>query len=137
MVNKLLRESGAAGEVQQESEEDADEWAGIPDAPDLNIVDNEEEYIDEDRYTTVTVESVNISRDGLEKPKTQAEVEEEEQRKRTSKEAADEAKRQELLKKQQRKKKEPKFRYETKFERQLTNRKQIAKKRAKRPAAEE
>ncbi|GFP55155.1 ribosomal RNA-processing protein 17 [Trichoderma asperellum] len=82
-VNKLLRESGAieddATEQQSQSDEEANEgeWDGFPDRPNLDIVDHEEEYIDEDRYTTVTVESVSISRDGLERPeKPQEEAEE-------------------------------------------------------------
>ncbi|KOS17890.1 Ribosomal RNA-processing protein 17 [Escovopsis weberi] len=69
-VNKLLQESGAvAPEDDGEDEETAEEeWGGFPDQPDTDIVDQEDEYIDEDRYTTVTVESVSVSRDGLEKP---------------------------------------------------------------------
>lgn len=31
------------------------------------MVDNEVEFVDEDRYTTVTVEAVQVSRDGLHK----------------------------------------------------------------------
>lgn len=41
-------------------------WEGIPDTvPDP--VDHEDEYVDEDKYTTVTVEEVDISRDGMQK----------------------------------------------------------------------
>ncbi|UKZ83637.1 hypothetical protein TrVFT333_011446 [Trichoderma virens FT-333] len=85
-VNKLLRESGAievdSADEQSGSDQEANEgeWAGFPDRPNLDIVDHEEEYIDEDRYTTVTVESVSISRDGLERPeKPQEKAEEDEE----------------------------------------------------------
>ena len=62
---------------------EAEEWNGIPDsvpiseitpmngatptkatAPDI---DYQDEYIDEDKYTTVTVEAVEVSREGLQK----------------------------------------------------------------------
>lgn len=51
--------------------EDSDEGGDKADAISLNSiedtheVDRHEEYIDEDRYTTVTVEAVDITRDGL------------------------------------------------------------------------
>ena len=64
--------------VEQESEETSSaseengqtEWSGIPETPE---VDHEAEYIDEDRYTTVTVEAMDFSRDGLHKAEEQAE----------------------------------------------------------------
>ncbi|KAF2962993.1 hypothetical protein GQX73_g10588 [Xylaria multiplex] len=73
-VNEALKQAAQAGyikgddddeeeeEEEGESSEDgaAEEWGGFRDA-----VDHEEEYVDEDRYTTVTVESVSVSRDGL------------------------------------------------------------------------
>jgi ribosomal RNA-processing protein 17 len=134
-VNRLLRESGAIqddtteqqsqlGEVVNEGE-----WDGFPDRPNLDIVDHEEEYIDEDRYTTVTVESVSISRDGLEKPeKPQEKAEEEDQDEEADKVDQDKSadKGPARLKK-----KKPKFRYESKIERQLAGRKQKAKSSAK------
>lgn len=122
-VNKLLRESNAAGteDLEEESEEeDADEWGGFPDRPNLDIVDHEEEYIDEDRYTTVTVESVLVSRDGLEKPVIDASDDEKE-----SSEKAPESNTQKETR--QPKKKKQKFRYESKFDRQITSRMQRAK----------
>jgi ribosomal RNA-processing protein 17 len=47
------------------SEEEV-EWEGIAD--ELPVVDHEEEYVDEDKYTTVTVEEVEVSKAGLLKP---------------------------------------------------------------------
>ncbi|CAM1508502.1 Fc.00g053500.m01.CDS01 [Cosmosporella sp. VM-42] len=124
-VNKLLRESLGAGNIKQDSEEEsAEEWDGFPDQPDLELVDHEEEYIDEDRYTTVTVESVAVSRDGLFKPTLEDdddEVKKPEQEEETKPAGSSHPP----------KKKKKKFRYETKIERQLTERKAKAK-RAKR-----
>ncbi|VUC37826.1 unnamed protein product [Clonostachys rosea] len=122
MVNKLLRESGAAGAVENEDDSEDDEedgWGGFPDRPNLDIVDHEEEYIDEDRYTTVTVESVSVSRDGLEKPVLDEPTKEEEPEEKVEPKPET---------KQPAKKKKPKFRYENKFDRQLAERKHRAKK---------
>ncbi|PFH61958.1 hypothetical protein XA68_15720 [Ophiocordyceps unilateralis] len=66
-VNRMLRECGA---VTDPVEMASDEWDGFPDKPNLDTVGHEEEYIDEDRYTTVTVETVTISRDGLDTAQT-------------------------------------------------------------------
>lgn len=130
-VNKLLRESGAVTSQvgEDDSEEDvADQWNGFPDEPDLEIVDHEEEYVDEDRYTTVKIESVAVSRDGLCKPdQFENEAEEEARRKR---EAAEKAEAEAKLQKSSRpKKKRKKFTYESKAERQLTDRKRKMKSR--------
>lgn len=46
------------------------EWSGIPEPPE---VDHEAEYIDEDRYTTVTVEAMDLSRDRMREVKKEAE----------------------------------------------------------------
>ncbi|ERS98634.1 hypothetical protein HMPREF1624_05421 [Sporothrix schenckii ATCC 58251] len=71
-VNEALRQARLAGgeEVTDEEEEgDDEEWQGFsgdeetPTAPEF--VDHEEEYIDEDKYTTVTVEAVDIDREGM------------------------------------------------------------------------
>jgi ribosomal RNA-processing protein 17 len=97
----------------------------VPEAP----IDLEEEYIDEDRYTTVTVEAVSVDRDGLHKPELQQsseDEEDEEKEERTEKQAEDkkgDAKRP----KHPPKKKKQKFRYENKFERAIEVRKQRAK----------
>ncbi|KAJ4856357.1 nucleolar protein 12 domain-containing protein [Trichoderma afarasin] len=131
-VNKLLRESGAievdSADEQSGSGEEANEgeWTGFPDRPNLDIVDHEEEYIDEDRYTTVTVESVSISRDGLERPEKPQEQTEGGQEQETEKADQDKPKAKEWPKK-----KKQKFRYESKFDRQLTERRQKAKSKAK------
>ncbi|KAG5929404.1 hypothetical protein E4U42_005976 [Claviceps africana] len=128
-VNRMLRESGAVLADVDEGDEgddgagsdDADEWDGFPDKPDLDIIDHEEEYVDEDRYTTVTVESVSVSRDGLNRPGIDDEAEEQARKRRAEAQGQEaEAKDKKPL---WQKKKKKKFRYETKLERQLTDKK--------------
>ncbi len=112
----------------QTTEGDSDEeWGGLSDnevseAP----IDMEEEYIDEDRYTTVTVEAVSVDREGLHKPATAEDIEE-----KAAKHAArledEEAKKESEKKKEWPKKKKKTFHYETKDERRITERKQRAK----------
>ncbi|KAF5228986.1 hypothetical protein FANTH_14357 [Fusarium anthophilum] len=126
-VNRLLKESEAAGAVEQESDEEDGEWDGFPDQPELDIVDHEEEYIDEDRYTTVTVESVSVTRDGLHKPQVDDKDNEEDKKVEEPKDDQKAKSRREP-----KKKKKKKFRYETKFERQLTDKKQRIKKAKRR-----
>lgn len=126
MVNKLLQESGAAGAHEEEegSSEDGEAWEGFPDRPELEMLDHEEEYIDEDRYTTVTVESVNVSRDGFEKPVMHDSEDEKDEAKAETEKPAAPAAREESRPSKPKKKK---FRYENKFERRLTDSKQRAK----------
>jgi len=124
MVNKMLEESGAAGaEGQGDDSEEADAWEGFPDRPDLEMIDHEEEYIDEDRYTTVTVESVNVSRDGFEKPV----IHDSEDEDQAKDEGEPKTSAEQTKEKRPPKPKKKKFRYETKFERKLTDSKQRAK----------
>lgn len=65
-VNAMLREAnGTVPELEEEqSGSDMEEWNGVAEPPD---VDHEAEYIDEDRYTTVTVEAINVSKEGIHK----------------------------------------------------------------------
>jgi ribosomal RNA-processing protein 17 len=50
---------------------DDEDWEGIKDVEPVieavEPVDHEEEYVDEDRYTVVTVEAVDVTKDGLSK----------------------------------------------------------------------
>ena len=128
-VNRMLKGSAAAGAIEEEEllEEngESEAWEGFPDQADLGLVGEEEEYLDEDRFTTVTVESVSISRDGLEKSAIRETEEPEHSTPKTDDgDTAPDAS-------QAPKKKKKKFRYETKFERQLGQNKQRIK-RAKR-----
>jgi len=138
-IKSILREAERAGNLDAEDATDSEDngeeevegkdgWSGIEDPVTTNddIIDHEDEYIDEDRFTTVTVESVTVSKDGLAKPT--AEDSDEENTKR-SREAA--SARETKDKARPPKKKKPKFRYETKIERQIGRRKQSAKRHNK------
>ncbi|KAI1367408.1 nucleolar protein 12-domain-containing protein [Xylaria arbuscula] len=129
-VNDALQQAAQAGYIDSEGDESSDdsaeEWGGFEDTSgQQNAIDHEEEYIDEDRYTTVTVESVHVSKDGLtsSRPDEEDSAEEEEKEKKTtiepekSRDGNNGAP----------KKKKQKFRYETKLERKITNIKQKAK----------
>lgn len=68
-VNDALRAARLAGGEEVTDDEDEDEWKGLDESPAKEakpeFVDHEEEYIDEDKYTTVTVEAVDVDREGM------------------------------------------------------------------------
>lgn len=127
--------------------EDA-EWNGIQDEQADAVVDREDEYVDEDKYTTVTVETVDVGRGGLTKRKAPDDDDDdedeasgdgesggEEQQKGAAAAAArtKDGKRawtKEKPKTDKPKKKKKKFRYESKCDRKVTQAKVKAKKRA-------
>jgi ribosomal RNA-processing protein 17 len=152
-----LKQAAQAGYIESEEEEDgasdddgdtAEEWGGFQDNNPVvqqqgDLVDHEEEYIDEDRFTTVTVESVNISKDGLtsSRPDEDGESEGEDEGREVVEENNSDQKIQPEQKKRRSdkdghgtpmKKKKQKFRYETKLERQITTIKQKAKNKRRR-----
>lgn len=92
-------------------------------------MDHEEEYIDEDLYTTVKVEAVSVDRDGLHNKAEleAADGEEDEDRLKQLKQGAG-AEAAKKGKRDEPKRKKKKFRYESKLQRSLTNRKNKAKK---------
>ena len=129
-MNQMLVESGAIDpeDAEEDSQgEGSDEWDGFPDQPNLEMVDHEEEYIDEDRYTTVTVESVSVSRDGFEKPVVRGAAGDDEEADE-GKDGQDGATDTSKTKDMRPKKTKKKFRYESKLDRKLTERKQRMKK---------
>ena len=66
-VNSMIREADIALDSSKEGDVDEEEpWDGIKDIHDP-LVDHEDEYMDEDRFTTVTVEAVDVSKDGLQR----------------------------------------------------------------------
>ncbi|KAF2098984.1 hypothetical protein NA57DRAFT_76219 [Rhizodiscina lignyota] len=79
----LKRVNGEEAGSREDSEDPNDksdggsneEWSGILDepAPEVQSLDHEDEYIDEDKYTTVTVEAVDISKEGFTKADEDAE----------------------------------------------------------------
>ncbi|KAL4974188.1 nucleolar protein 12-domain-containing protein [Aspergillus desertorum] len=116
-LNEENESGDEAGNVSSGDQEE-DEWDGFEEPP---AVDYEAEYIDEDKYTTVTVEEMDPSKDGLlhsdenssdERPKEQPEPSADATSTENSK-----AKKQPDNKL---KKKKRKFRYETKDERKIT-----------------
>ena len=61
----MLRPPAATDDEDgEESADSEEEWSGITD-PDPPPIDHEAEYIDEEKYTTVTVESMDVSKEGL------------------------------------------------------------------------
>lgn len=129
-VRKILDEARDAGTGVLPQESSEDEWDGLSDNGAVEApIDLEEEYIDEDRYTTVTVEAVSVDRDGLHKPLPEPESDPEEDAAKLDKqegERTEEMSKRQATKEKPKKKKKP-FRYESKFDRQLTERKQRAK----------
>ncbi|KAI0885246.1 nucleolar protein 12-domain-containing protein [Annulohypoxylon maeteangense] len=131
-VNAILKEAQQAGYVGEETAEDeAEEWGGFQDTLAPEPIDHEEEYIDEERYTTVTIESVNVSKDGLTSSRPEESSGEEDEDDAARRDSQHPPGSQEKTRPP--KKKKPKFRYETKSERQLSQRKQKASKSRKKP----
>ena len=66
-VNSIIREQTEvkSDSSEPETENQAEHWEGIAE----EAVDHEDEYIDDDRFTTVTIEAVDVSKDGLHKVK--------------------------------------------------------------------
>lgn len=106
---------------QNESDDEDREWGGFEEPP---AVDYEAEYVDEDKYTTVTVEEMDPSREGLLKSAKTESDEDEDEDKRTKKEEADHdstapTKKRKTKPTDKPKKKTKKFRYESKEDRKL------------------
>lgn len=132
-VNNALKQAAQAGYIESDKdessdEETVDEWGGFQDAPaQQDLIDHEEEYVDEDRFTTVTVESVNVSKDGLTSSRPDEEESAEERGADKDTQAQPERMGRETDQHGTKKKKKQKFRYETKLERQITTIKQKAR----------
>ncbi|KAI1355053.1 nucleolar protein 12-domain-containing protein [Xylaria sp. FL0043] len=132
-VNEALKLAAQAGYIESEEgdssgDDTAEEWTGFQDTSgQQDTVDHEEEYVDEDRYTTVTVESVNVSKDGLTSSRPDEEESAEEEEEKIDKGIEAQTEKKSDKNRTADKKKKRKFRYETKLERQITNIKQKAK----------
>ena len=135
-VNATLRDQE---DVESESEglEGGEEWGGIEE---VEEIDREEEYVDEDKYATVTVEAVDVSKDGMKRARDGDEGGEQDEGANTTSrpgEAQEEKagagrsshKGSDLKAKKKPKKK--KFRYESKAERKLTRHKERSGSKAK------
>jgi ribosomal RNA-processing protein 17 len=120
-VNRLLQDMEEPTSLGFDEEED---WGGIQDdEPIVEPVDHEEEYVDEDKYTVVTVEEVDITKEGISKVGG-----EESETEQAPKLVQTEERAKKVWPKKVRKKK---FTYETKTERKLTRGKQKAGNKAK------
>lgn len=64
---------GLTGPIDS-SDESGEEWEGIDEVP---VIDREDEYVDEEKYTTVTVEEVGITREGFTRPEDSDDEEDE------------------------------------------------------------
>ncbi|KAF7514159.1 hypothetical protein GJ744_004484 [Endocarpon pusillum] len=134
-INALLKPVDASSEAASSANEPdtEQEWDGIMEPPEI---DHEAEYIDEDRYTTVIVEAMDLSRKGLHK------VEEAEEHSDRSKDGKADAVKCSLEQRQGKRKwtkekprkdsqaskrKRKKFRYENKTERKMTRLKEKSK----------
>ncbi|KAH8804565.1 nucleolar protein 12-domain-containing protein [Xylogone sp. PMI_703] len=131
-VNAALKAT-TPGMASDEENEDEEGWNGIEENEDNSaapeLLDHEEEYIDEDKYTTVTVEEVDIDKNGIHKVADEEDDSDEDHKEtEVSKPSGKEAAAKKIWPKKQKKKK---FRYETKLERKLTLAKQKASKKAK------
>ena len=121
LIEENENESNDSGNEDDEGE--GEEWEGFAEPP---AVDYEAEYIDEDKYTTVTVEEMDPSREGLLKYGKQddkSDQDEDKKAQQTPEDANSNApkKRPQTDKP---KKKKKKFRYESKEERKLNQAKQ-------------
>ena len=137
-VNALLKKAngelseeaeGEEDEVVDEKEED-EEWTGFEEPVEIN----RKEYIDEDKYTTVTVETVDISKSGFSKPEEAGSEEDSEGGREATVGSKSQASNKRVWTKEKPskdrpKKKKKKFRYESKADRKVTKLKERSKNR--------
>ena len=131
-VNALLANANTDYDTFKEDGDDG-EWGGISDEVDaapVDPIDHEEEYIDEDKYTTVTIEEVDVDKDGIhtlaeeERAALAAKKRAEAAAKKAEEERANKEKQRKVWPKKEKKKP---FRYESKIERKLGRAKQKSK----------
>lgn len=135
-VNAMLRRPNEDTGSQSDSAQGKDDqWDGIAEPPTMN---HEAEYVDDDRFTTVTVEAVDVSREGFHKVAEEADIEDTDGEKggpetpkdpgsgeREDQKDASSGKRKWTKERPGGlKKKKKKFRYESKVERKMTRHKE-------------
>ncbi len=143
----LRDQAGVISDPSDEETADVEQWEGITEEP---VIGHEDGYIDDDRFTTVTVEAVVVSKDGLHK--TRKEEGEDGEGEGSGADKADgdprtagqrhprpaTVKRTWTKEPPNRvKKKKPKFRYESKAERKVTRHKERSGNRVKATARKE
>lgn len=144
-VNRLVRQANGnnseADDTSADDDEEEEEFTGFQEP---EPIDQEDEYIDEDKYTTVTVETVGIDRSGFSRlganalEAETAGADPEGGKGGDQEDGYGEGKKRiwtkERPKSDRPKKKKKKFRYETKSERKAERMKQGAKKRKQKEA---
>ena len=133
-VNEAVLEANGYNKDVEEEDSEEEAWDGIVEdqGPRLN---REDEYVDEEKYTTVTVEEVGISKDGLVTLEDESEDDENGVKGRISKSSKDpvhspsdaSAKKPGKAKASKVKKKKRNFRYENKAERNVVRMKERSK----------
>ena len=127
----------------ESSGDENEEWEGFAEPP---AVDYEAEYVDEDKYTTVTVEEMDLSRDALYRQKREDDGSDPSseggaKQKEQSQKAGTNSRGSSGIKKSTRNtdkpKKKKRFRYESKEERKLSQAKQRLSKKRKADARRE
>jgi ribosomal RNA-processing protein 17 len=109
-----------------EAETGNGEWDGFDEPPKLAPINREDEYVDEEKYTTVKVSEVEISRTGFIDPDSASSEDEYNASKKdgneesTTKPKSSASKSKSKPKDQSKTKKKKKFRYETKVERKIS-----------------
>ena len=138
---KKAKEGGIPLDVEEDGTE-TQEWDGTVEP---TPIDEEAEYIDEDRHTTVTIEAVDVTRDGLQKV-VEDDIESGEDDHGSGEEVTrkvdgkSEAKAKRVWTKERPggpKKKKKKFRYESRAERKVTRHKERSGNKAKAKARKE
>lgn len=142
-VNALVKEAAkAAGEIDEnEDEDDQAEGEQGNVLAEASKLDHEEEFIDEDLYTTVTVEAVDVSKEGLHKVSQEdEEADDESNNKPTTGRPSTRQGAKRIWTKERpngpKKKKKP-FRYESKAERKVTRFKERSGNKSKAKARKE
>lgn len=125
---KQIQAENSDSDGESNEEEDDQEWEGIEEPP---AVDYEAEYIDEDKYTTVTVEEMDASREGIRKSIQEENSDDEEKKEYPKPEEPEKKPKKNRKSGSEIKKKKKQFRYECKSERKLTQAKQRASKSKK------
>ncbi|KAL8823297.1 MAG: hypothetical protein Q9191_005985 [Dirinaria sp. TL-2023a] len=132
-MNALLNVGNREGSETEDADSEDKEWEGIEETP---LHNHEAEYLDDDRFTTVTVQAVDVSRNGFQNSGETQENEgsaaeylgDSKDDQRTSSKVNQRNKT--LSSEQQRKpKRKKRFRYENKTERKVTRHKERSRNR--------
>lgn len=142
-VNALVKEAAkAAGEIDDDDVEEGGqaEVERVDVLEEASKIDHKEEFIDEDLYTSVTIEAVDISKDGLHKVAQEEQEGDDESSKPTAGRPSTQPGTKRIWTKERpngpKKKKKP-FRYESKAERKVTRFKERSGNKSKAKARKE